>query len=67
MENGAPKTLTKKIARSQINQALSSLEDLKASLGKKKFKRRMQKVERILLKGLPKQKKIKQPGMQATA
>ena len=54
MENQAPKKLTKKAARSQISQALSSLEELKTSLGKKKFRRRMQKAEKILSEGLPK-------------
>ena len=57
MENKTPQKLTKKLARLQVNQALSSLSDLERSLGKKKFRRRMEKVERILSEGLPKEKK----------
>lgn len=59
MENQAPKKLTKKAARLQIKQAFVSLSDLEKSLGKKKFRRRMQKVEKILSEGLPKAAKVK--------
>ena len=59
MANQTPQKLTKKLARLQVNQALSSLSDLERSLGKKRFRRRMQKVEKILSEGLPKEKKKK--------
>ena len=59
MESQAPQKLTKQAARSQVSHALSSLEELKTSLGKKKFKRRMQKAEKIFSEGLPKGRKIK--------
>lgn len=59
MENQTPQKLTRKTARLQVQQALASLSDLQYSLGKKKFKRRLQKVEKILSQGLPKQIKLR--------
>jgi len=59
MENQAPKKLSRKAAKLQVNTALSSLTELENSLGKKKFRRRMEKVEKILSNGLPKEKKVK--------
>jgi hypothetical protein len=59
MENQAPKKLSRQAARLQVNKALSSLTELQNSLGKKKFKRRMEKVEKLLSGGLPKEKKVK--------
>jgi hypothetical protein len=57
METQVPQKLTKKAARQQVEQAFASLTDLKHTLGTKKFRRRIAKVERILLEGLPKEKK----------
>jgi hypothetical protein len=52
--------LTKQIARDQIERTLaSSLGDLQAAIGKKKFERRMKKVIKILSDGLPKAPKTK--------
>lgn len=59
MENQTPQKLTRKTARLQVQQALTSLPDLQYSLGEKKFKRRLQKVEKILSQGLPRQIKLK--------
>jgi hypothetical protein len=59
MEIQEQQPLTKKTARLQLNQALSSLNAIENTLGKKKFRRRMEKIEKILLAGLPKDKKIK--------
>lgn len=56
MENKISQKLTKKDARLKIGQALISLTDLEQTLGKKKFKRRLAKAERILVEGLPKGK-----------
>lgn len=61
MDNQAPQKLTRKQARLQVSQALFSLTDLEHTLGKKKFKRRLEKVEKILLGGIPKAKKEKEP------
>ncbi len=61
MGNRTPQKLTRKQARLQVSQALFSLTDLEHTLGKKKFKRRMQKVEKILLAGIRKAKKEKEP------
>lgn len=59
MESQATQKITKNAARSQVKQVFSSLTDLESTLGKKKFRRRMRKVEKILLNGLPKTKKGK--------
>lgn len=59
MENQTPQKLTRKNARLQVQQALTSLPDLQYSLGEKKFKRRLQKVEKILSQGLPRQIRLK--------
>lgn len=59
MENQTSQKLTRKTARLQVQQALASLSDLQYSLGEKKFKRRLQKVEKILSQGLPRQIKLK--------
>lgn len=67
MENQVPKKLTKKAARLQVKQALLSLSDLEETLGKKKFKRRMQKAEKILADGLPKNLKIKKLKVKSVA
>ena len=60
VENQAPNKLTKKAARLQVNQALTSLTALESSLGKKKFRRRIEKVAKLLSQGLPKEKKAKE-------
>ena len=59
MEQQAPKKLSRRAARLQVNTALSTLTELENSLGKKKFRRRMEKVEKLLSGGLPKEKKVK--------
>ena len=52
--------LTKQIAREQITRSLeTSLGDLQAAIGKKKFEKRMKKVVKILADGLPKATKPK--------
>jgi hypothetical protein len=52
--------LTKQVAREQITKTLeTSLGDLQAALGKKKFEKRMKKVVKILSTGLPNAPKIK--------
>jgi hypothetical protein len=61
MENHTPQKLTRKAARLQVNQALSTLLDLENSLGKRKFQQRLERVEKILSEGLPKGAKSKQP------
>jgi hypothetical protein len=60
MENHTPQKLTRKAARLQVKQVLSTLIDLENSLGKKKFQQRLEKVEKILSEGLPKGTKSKQ-------
>jgi hypothetical protein len=67
MENQTPQKLTKKAARLQVKQALYTLADLEKTLGKKKFRRRMEKVERILSEGLPKAPKPKKLKAQPAA
>jgi hypothetical protein len=67
MEVQEQQQLTKKAARQQINQVLSSLSDLENTLGKKKFRRRIEKVEKILLEGLPRDKKMKKVNTEAAA
>ena len=59
MDNQAPQKLTRKAARLQVSHALAALTELENTLGKKKFRRRMEKVEKILSQGLPKEKKEK--------
>jgi hypothetical protein len=59
MENQVSKKLSRRAARLQVNKVLSTLTELENSLGKKKFRRRMEKVEKLLSGGLPKDKKVK--------
>jgi len=67
MENQAPQKLSRQAAKLQVNKALSSLTELENSLGRKKFRRRMEKVEKILSDGLPKEKKVKKMKPQVAA
>ncbi len=57
MEDQVSQKLSRKAARLIVNKALSSLTDLEQSLGEKKFRRRLEKAELILSKGLPKSEK----------
>lgn len=52
--------LSKKVAREQVAKSMeTSLGDLQAALGKKKFRKRMKKVVKILSAGLPEAPKLK--------
>ena len=59
MDNQVSQKLSRKAAKLQVSKALSSLTDLEQSLGAKRFRRRLEKAELILSKGLPKEKKEK--------
>ena len=56
----AKKPSSKKAIQKEVADSLAQLESLKSLLGKKKFKKRIQKATKLLTARLPKKKKEKE-------